>query len=112
MSLPWLPYTQKTERKVAAPASEDRSKPGTEAEGADHALRIEFDENAWLEIKDGNDKILISRMHTAGSLVRLTGKAPLLVVIGNSRAVRLFDNGKKIKLERYTTADVARVKLK
>ena len=78
---------------------------------AEHALRLEFDEDAWLEIKDGNDKVLISRMHTAGSLVRLTGNSTLLVVVGNARAVRLFDNGKKIKLDRYTTAGVARVKL-
>jgi hypothetical protein len=33
-------------------------------------------------------------------------------VVGNFKAVRLFDNGKKIKLERYATGDVARVKLK
>jgi hypothetical protein len=36
----------------------------------------------------------------------------LSVTIGNARAVRLFDNGKKINLERYTTADVAHIKLK
>ncbi|MGV8933604.1 MAG: RodZ domain-containing protein [Gallionellaceae bacterium] len=84
----------------------------TESAPVEHALRIEFDEDAWLEIKDGNDKTLISRMHTAGSLVRVTGKSPLLVVVGNFKAVRLFDNGKKIKLERYATGDVARVKLK
>ena len=78
----------------------------------EHSLRLEFDEDAWAEIKDANDKVLISRMHPAGSLVRVTGKAPMLVIIGNARAVRLFDNGKKINLERYTTAEVARVKLK
>lgn len=76
-----------------------------------HALRLEFDEDAWVEVKEGEDKILTSKMHTAGSLMRLTGRAPLLVVIGNARAVRLFDNGKKVNLERYTTAEVAKVKL-
>lgn len=77
----------------------------------DHALRLEFDQDSWVEIKDGSDKVLTSRMHTAGSLMRLTGKSPMLVVIGNARAVRLFDNGKKINLERYTSAEVAKVKL-
>lgn len=103
--------SNETVKTVPAP---DDSHPIAKAEssGVEHALRIEFDEDAWLEIKDSNDKALISRMHTAGSLVRVTGKAPLLVVIGNSKAVRLFDNGKKINLERYTTGDVARVKLK
>ena len=78
---------------------------------SEHALRLEFDEDAWVEIKDGNDKILISRMHRAGSLLRVAGKSPLDVTIGNAKAVRLFDKGKKINLGRYTTADVARLKL-
>ena len=78
----------------------------------EHALRLEFDQNSWVEIRDGNDQILISKMHLAGSLVRLTAKAPLLVIIGNAHAVRLFDNGKQIHLERHTTADVARVNVK
>ena len=90
----------------------EKAKANAESTAAEHSLRLEFDEDAWTEIKDGNDKVLISRMHTAGSLVRVTGKAPLLVVIGNAHAVRLFDNGKKINLERFTTAEVARVKLK
>ena len=76
-----------------------------------HALRLEFDEDAWIEIKDGADKILTSRLHTAGSLMRITVKSPLFLVIGNARAVRLFDNGKKVALERYTTAEVAKIKL-
>jgi cytoskeleton protein RodZ len=85
---------------------------GAELNAATHALRLEFDEEAWVEIKDASEQILVSRMHRAGSLVRVTGKAPLLLIIGNARAVRLFDNGKKINLERYTSAEVARVTLK
>jgi cytoskeleton protein RodZ len=79
---------------------------------SEHALRLEFDEDAWVEIKDGNDKVLISRMHRAGSLLRVAGKSPLDVTIGNAKAVRLFDKGKKINLGRHTTADVAHLKLK
>lgn len=87
-------------------------KPGTEITAAEHSLRMEFDEESWVEIKEGDGQVLTSRMHTAGSLVRITGKSPLIVTIGNARAVRLFDSGKKINLERYTTADVARITLK
>ena len=100
-------------RTVAAttvPASETYASPAGVA--TEHSLRFELDEDAWLEVKDGNDKVLLSKMHSAGSLVRVTGASPLLVIIGNARAVRLFDNGKNIKLDRYTTAEVARVKLK
>lgn len=98
------------ETVAPAPVSEE-PKVNSEINASEHKLRLELDEDAWVEVKDGSDKILISKMHSAGSLVRVTGKAPLLVTIGNARAVRLFDNGKKINLERYTTAEVARVKL-
>ena len=117
--LPWLPYQQEAVRSKPASAETAsttsvaaKPKLNDETTGAVHSLRIEFDEDAWVDVKDASDKILVSRTHSAGSLVRLTGKAPLQVTIGNARAVRLFDNGKKINLERYTTADVARVKLK
>jgi len=90
----------------------DQPKVGAEISAAEHSLRMEFDEDSWVEVKEGSDKILTSRMHTAGSLVRVTGKAPLFITIGNARAVRLFDNGKKLNLERYTTADVAHITLK
>lgn len=106
-------------RAVPAPAVAPGSAPVAEqpklnpqTNVTEHALRLEFDQNSWVEIRDGNDKILISKMHLAGSLVRLTAKAPLLVTIGNAHAVRLFDNGKQINLERHTTADVARVNVK
>ena len=95
-----------------APAVDAQPKENNEVSATEHALRIELDEDAWVEVKDGSDKLLISKMHRAGSLIRVAGKAPMLVTLGNARAVRLFDNGKKIKLERYTTAEVAKVKLK
>ena len=96
----------------AGPAVDAQPKENNEVSATEHALRIELDEDAWVEVKDGSDKLLISKMHRAGSLIRVAGKAPMLVTLGNARAVRLFDNGKKIKLERYTTAEVAKVKLK
>ena len=97
---------------TAAAVPADKPAVGAETNGVVHALRLEFDADSWVEVKDGSDKILTSRVHTAGSLVRVTGKAPLTVTIGNARVVRLFDNGKQINLERYTTADVAHVTLK
>lgn len=105
---------------VASAAAHGRPTPAVDAQpkennvviATEHALRIELDEDAWVEVKDGSDKLLISKMHRAGSLIRVAGKAPMLVTLGNARAVRLFDNGKKIKLEKYTTAEVAKVKLK
>lgn len=95
----------------SATASGEEPKASAEKNASVHALRLEFDEDAWVEVKDGSDKILTSKMHAAGSLLRVTGRGPLLVTIGNAHAVRLFDNGKNINFERNITADVAHVKL-
>lgn len=89
-----------------------QAKVTAEAGTSEHALRIELDQDAWVEVRDGSDKALISKMYPAGSLLRVVGRGPLLVTLGNASAARLFDNGKKINLARFTTAEVAKVKLK
>lgn len=109
---PSAPRVVSAEPATGLPPAAGQQKQNAPISTAGHALRLEFDEDAWVEIKDGNDKILISRMHSAGSLVRVSGNAPLMVTIGNARAVRLFDNGRQINLERYTTAEVAHITLK
>ncbi len=96
----------------ATPSPEVPVKPAPVTAVPEHALRLEFDEDAWVEIKDSTGKVLISKMHTAGGLVRVASKLPLDVTIGNAKAVRMFDKGKKINLERYTTAEVAHIQLK
>jgi cytoskeleton protein RodZ len=100
------------ENTAVTHSPEEKAKEKNEVVAGEHALRLEMSEPAWVEIKDGNGKVIISKMHAAGSLVRVAGKSPLDVTIGNAKAVRLFDNGKKINLARYTTAEVAHIKLK
>ncbi len=90
------------------------SKPVTAAGSADHhALRLEFDEDTWAEIKDGEGNIISSRRHPAGTLMRVGARGQLDVVIGNAKAVRLFDNGKPVALAPYTgNNNIAHIKLK
>jgi cytoskeleton protein RodZ len=109
LSPAWQPVPQATVR--AAPESADQPVVNAEVSATEHALRLEFDEDAWVEVKDGTDKVLISRMYTAGSLVRVKGKAPMLLTIGNSQAVRVFDNGKQLKPGRPNSSGVARMTL-
>lgn len=117
--VPAKPVQQEAVRNSPAPSVPEASGNGADTSVkvnpvinfSEHALRLEFDEDAWVEIKDGNGKVLISRMHRAGSLLRVAGKSPLDVTIGNAKAVRLFDKGKNINLGRHITADVARLKL-
>lgn len=109
LSPAWQPVPQATVR--AAPESADQPVVNAEVSATEHALRLEFDEDAWVEVKDGTDKVLISRMYTAGSLVRVKGRAPMLLTIGNSQAVRVFDNGKQLKPGRPNSSGVARMTL-
>lgn len=79
--------------------------------GITASLRFEFDRDSWVEVKDATGKILLSKMKTAGSLVRLSGTAPLSIVIGHASGVQLYRDGKKINLAPHTTVEVARLVL-
>lgn len=74
-------------------------------------IRMEFDEESWVEIKDRDDRILISRLYSPGSEESINGRAPFTFVIGRSAVVRLFYKGKAVDLVPHTKADVARLTL-
>lgn len=75
------------------------------------AMRLVFDEDSWVDVKDANGKVLLSKMNSAGTLVRLSGIPPLSVVIGHASGVHLFYQGKEINLAPYTSVEVARLLL-
>lgn len=75
------------------------------------SMRLVFDEDSWVDVKDANGKILLSRMNHAGSLVRLSGVPPLSVVIGHASGVQLYFEGKRIDLAPHTSVEVARLVL-
>lgn len=66
------------------------------------SLRLEFTEESWAEIKDREGKILSSRVHPAGTEMRLSGRAPLSILIGNAPSVRLYFRDKEIDLVPHT----------
>lgn len=75
------------------------------------SLRLVFDEDSWVDVKDASGKILLSKMNHAGSLVRLSGMAPLSIVIGHASGVHLFYKGKEVNLVPHTSVEVARLLL-
>lgn len=74
-------------------------------------IRMEFDEESWVEIKDKDDRVLISRVYQPGSEESLNGKAPFRLAIGRSSAVRLTYKGKAVDLTQYSKTGVARLTL-
>jgi cytoskeleton protein RodZ len=77
------------------------------------SLRLVFDKECWVEIKDKYGKTLSKQVNAAGSELRLDGKAPFDLVIGHAKAVRLFYQDKPVDLDPYINAssDVARLTL-
>jgi cytoskeleton protein RodZ len=79
---------------------------------AESAIRLTFTEVSWVEVLDASGKQLLSQNNPAGSEVRLDGKGPFQVLIGNASGTRLEYRGKPIELGPMTSRDnVARVKL-
>jgi cytoskeleton protein RodZ len=74
-------------------------------------LRVEFDERAWVEIRDASQKTVFSGEYPAGTRQNVDGKTPFQIWIGKASAVRLFMGERSIDLKHHTREDVARLSL-
>lgn len=79
--------------------------------GVATGLHFVFNGESWVEVRDGDGKIVFSNTNQAGTEKRVTGVPPLSVVVGGSSRVRLSFNGKVIDLASYANDDVARLRL-
>ncbi|WP_444888202.1 RodZ domain-containing protein [Microbulbifer sp. JMSA008] len=53
------------------------------------ALRLSFDEDSWVEVKDAEGVVLLAGVQQAGSSKNLDGRAPFEVMLGNARATKV-----------------------
>jgi cytoskeleton protein RodZ len=100
---------KKPEPEPVAAADESSDKPlapGT------HRIVLRTEGEAWLEIKDGAGRMLISSLNPAGTERTVRGRAPFDVVIGNASSVKLTYDGKPVDLRPHTKVEVARFTLK
>ena len=101
-----------TPPQVAASAVQQAApSPAKAVAPAGKRLRMEFDEESWVEVKDRDDRVLLSQVFPRGSVQGLNGKAPFSLAIGHSSAVRLYYKDKAVDLAPYTKADVAHLTL-
>lgn len=75
------------------------------------ALRVEFDDRSWIEIRDATAKIVFVGEYPAGTRQNVDGKAPYQVWIGKASGVRLFLGERSIDLKPHTREEVARFTL-
>ena len=76
-----------------------------------HRLIVRTDGEAWIEIKDSADRMLVSSLNPAGSERVVRGRPPYNLVIGNASQVRITYDDKPIDLAPHTRQDVARLTL-
>jgi len=111
---PQLPVaTSSSAVSVSESAAVPAVETGAAAKTTDGMDRLVFDftQDAWVEIKDGNGKIVFSRLGKAGSREQVEARAPLSLVVGNARYVKLERNGSQVDLGASSKVPVARLKL-
>jgi cytoskeleton protein RodZ len=74
-------------------------------------VELAFTGTSWVEVRDANGNLLLSRTLDASQPQNLTGIPPLTLTIGNARAAKLSYNGAAIDLAPYTQREIARLTL-
>ena len=86
--------------KVAAPLT-----------GASNRVVIRCDDEAWIEVKDANDRMLVSSLNPKGAERVVRARGPLTLVIGNPAQVRVMHNDRAVDLTPHTKSGIARFTL-
>ena len=97
-----------SEGAAAAPAAS----PATAKAPDGHELHFTFDQEAWVEVRDANNKVIFTKLNPAGSEQRVTGTPPFKLVVGNARSVHVTYDGEAVELGPHIGATVARLTLK
>jgi cytoskeleton protein RodZ len=93
--------------ETAAASVEAAAGPGAERS----EIRLAFEDESWVEIKDAGGSVIFSRLNQPGSQRTVRGVPPLSLVIGNAHGVKVTYRGKAVDLGPHTKVDVARLVL-
>ena len=97
---------------AAQPAAKPAAGNAVAAEPGERAtLRMVFDQESWVEIKDRNGNTIFGQLSPAGSRRSVSGEPPFDVVVGNAVGVRLTYKDETVDLSAHTQVDVARLTL-
>ena len=76
-----------------------------------HRLVIRCEEEAWIEVKDSNERMLVSSLNPKGAERVVQARGPLTLVIGNAAHVRITHNDRPVDLSPHTKLAIARFTL-
>jgi len=104
---------QAAQPKERAPAAKPAASNAVAAvePGERTTLRMVFDQESWVEIKDRNGNTIFGQLNPAGSRRSVSGEPPFEVVVGNAAGVRLTYKDETVDLSAHTQVDVARLTL-
>ena len=87
--------------------------PGAAALAAKHAATLRFvvSKEAWIEVRDSEQKVVFSQRLAPGSEQQVQGQGPLSVTVGYAPGVQLFLRGQQVDLAPHSRGDVARLVL-
>lgn len=111
------PETEKPKPQAEKPEPEPE-KPKIEAEkpkpvpAGMQRLVFRLEKEAWLEVRDGAGRLLVSSLNPAGSERAVSGRPPFELVIGNASGVTLTQNGRPVDIKPHIKVEVARFTLK
>ncbi|MGH8509332.1 MAG: RodZ domain-containing protein [Gammaproteobacteria bacterium] len=76
-----------------------------------HRLVFELSGDSWTEVKDAEGVKLYSKLAVEGQTIRVGGRAPFSVVLGNAPRVAVFYNGRQLDITPWSRGGVARFKV-
>lgn len=79
--------------------------------GGVNRLVIICEEESWIEVKDANDRMLVSSLNPRGAERVVQSRGPLSLVIGNPANVRVLHNNKPVDLVPHTKLGISRFTL-
>ncbi len=74
-------------------------------------LRLEFQDECWLEVSDANGDVLVTELERAGASLNLKGQAPFSVKLGNAPGAKIYLNGQPIEVPATRGTNVATLKI-
>ncbi len=74
-------------------------------------LRMSFTGECWVEVTNGNARVLVSQVMQADDSLELPAGQPLKILLGRADAATVYYNNEQVDLKPYTQGDVARLTL-
>ncbi|MCE2029354.1 helix-turn-helix domain-containing protein [Sessilibacter corallicola] len=86
------------ESQVSVAATTETLPANTAFTSSQDTLTFSFTGDCWLEVRDANGDVLVSRVANSGQSVEVNGQSPFAIRLGNARVVSLLHNGETVAI--------------